>query len=101
VDKDGKLSLGISCVPFKLKFTPKDGELIRREISNIGRKIPLQEVCAKLLRKHEMYMRLNEDDEIDKMTEPEMQSFLATCNHPISPNSTPDQPSGRFSAHAL
>ena len=90
--QSGKLSLGIPCVPFKLvKFTPKDGELIRREISIIGRKIPLQEVRAKLLRKHEMYMRLNEDAEIDKMTVPEMQSLLVTCNHPIIPNSTPDQ----------
>jgi len=34
--QSGKLTLGIPCVPFKLvKFTPKDGELIRREISII------------------------------------------------------------------
>ena len=69
----GKLSLGIPCVPFKLvKFMPSNGELVRREISIIGRKFPLNKVRQKLLKKHEMYMRLNQDDEINKMTVAEM-----------------------------
>ena len=67
--ESGKLSLGIPCVPFKLvKFVPSNGELIRNEITITGRKFPLQEVRQKLLKKHEMYMRLNQDDEISKMT---------------------------------
>ena len=88
----GKLSLGIPCVPFKLfKFIPSNGELVRREISIIGCKFPLKEVRQKLLKKHEMYMRLNQDDEINKMTVAEMQSFLVKCKHPNNPNSTSDQ----------
>ena len=42
--ESGKLSLGMPCVPFKLvKFMPSNGELVRREISIIGRKFPLKE----------------------------------------------------------
>ena len=80
------------CVPFKLvKFMPSNGELVRSEISITGRKFPLQEVRQKLLKKHEMYMRLNQDDEISKKTVAEMQSFLVKCKHPTNPHSTSDQ----------
>ena len=88
----GKLSLGIPCVPFKLvKFIPSNGELVKREISIIERKFPLKEVRQKLLKKHEMYMRLNQNNEINKMTVAEMQSFLVKCKHPNNPNSISDQ----------
>ena len=90
--ESGKLSLGIPCVPFKLvKFMPSNGELVRNEISITGRKFPLQEVRQKLLKKHEMYMRLNQDDEISKMTVAKMQSFLVKCKYPTNPHSTSDQ----------
>ena len=41
----GELSLGVPCIPYRLvKFSTKNGELIRKEIQVEGRKFPLGEV---------------------------------------------------------
>ena len=83
----GELSLGVPCIPFRLvKFSTKNGELIRQEIQVEGRKFPLSEIRKKkLLQKNKRYMRLNTDDEI-KMTLPELHSLAAKFQQPITPN---------------
>ena len=40
----------------------------------------------KLLQKNERYMRLNTDEEIEKMTLPELHSLVAKFQQPITPN---------------
>ena len=48
----GELSLGVPCIPFRLvKFSTKNGELIRKEIQVEGRKFPLSEVRKKIATK--------------------------------------------------
>ena len=83
----GELSLGVPCIPFRLvKFSTKNGELIRQEIQVEGRKFPLSEIRKKLLQKNEKYMRFNTDEEIEKMTLPELHSLVAQFQQNITPN---------------
>lgn len=43
--ESGELSLGVPCAPYKLvRYTPKQGQLDREEITITGRKFPLLEV---------------------------------------------------------
>ena len=44
----GELPLGVPCIPFRLvKFSTKNGELIRKEVQVEGHKFPLSEVRKK------------------------------------------------------
>lgn len=41
--ESGELSLGLPCVSYKLvRYTPKDGQLEKREVTVTGRKFPSQ-----------------------------------------------------------
>ena len=83
--ESGELSLGVPCVPYRMmKFTTKDGELEKVELNIIGRKFPLHEIRKQLLARHETYMRLNTDDEIDSMSVDDMQSL--SYHHPVLPD---------------
>ena len=63
----GDLSLGVPCAPTTLThYTTKNGQL---------------EVREKLLKKHEDYMRLNTDDEIDNMGTDELKLQASHFNH--------------------
>lgn len=78
--ESGKLSLGLPCVSYKLvRYTPKDGQLEKHEVTVTGRKFPLTEIRRKLLAKHERYMRLQTDEEIEAMTESSLHTFLTQC----------------------
>ena len=83
----GELSLGVPCIPFRLvKFSTKNGELIRKEVQVERHKFPLSELCKKLLQKNKRYMQLNTDEEIEKMTLPKLQSLAAKFQQPITAN---------------
>ena len=54
----GRFCLGEECAPFKItKYTLHDGRLSHHDILVHARKIPLFEICQKLLAKHQKYMR--------------------------------------------
>ena len=47
-----ELPLGVPCIPFRLvKFSTKNGELIRKEVQVEGHKFPLSEVRKKIATK--------------------------------------------------
>ena len=78
----GDLSLGVPCAPTTLThYTTKNGQLEAKEVVVFGRKFPLTEVREKLLKKHEDYMRLNTDDEIDNMGTDELKLQASHFNH--------------------
>ena len=81
---EGEISLSSPCVLYMVKYTAKDGELDRTEVTVVGRKFPLLEVRKNLLSKHEKYMRLSTDTEIDSMTFTDLCSFFAKFNHPVT-----------------
>ena len=83
----GELSLGVPCIPYRLvKFSTKNGELVRKEIQVEGRKFPLSEIRQKLLQQKEKYMRLNTDEEIEEMSLSELHSLVAKSQGSITPN---------------
>ena len=55
------------------------GQLEKREVTVTGQKFPLTEIRRKLLAKHETYMRLRSDEEVEAMTI----SSLHTCKYII------------------
>lgn len=73
----GDLTLGEPCAPCKVtKYTLVDGKIEISEQEVHGRKIPLMYIRKKLLQKHEMYMRLHTDAEIEHMTTQEVVNIL-------------------------
>lgn len=79
----GKLRLGEPCAPFSLlKCIVKDGQINKQTTVVHGRKVPLLELQEKLLLKHEPYMRLLADSQIDQMTSEAIKSILK--NTPVS-----------------
>ena len=88
----GELSLGLPCVSYKLvRYTPKDGQLEKHEVTVTGRKFPLTEIRRKLLAKHERYMRLQTDEEIEAMTITSLHTFLRQVHHPFDSSATADE----------
>lgn len=75
--EDGALVLGEPCSPFTLEKTKVvNGIVVRNTVIFYGRKIPLSQIRRKLILKHEKYMRLLTDIEIDAMTRDELQSLV-------------------------
>lgn len=86
--QSGELSLGRPCVPYTMtKYSAMNGGLERVELTIVGRKFPLLEIRKKLLAKHEKYMRLNTDTEIDSMSHSDLQSLSSLYHHSVSPES--------------
>ena len=76
--QSGVLSLGIPCVPYALtKIRVSNGGLVQSKVSVYGRKIPLLELRTKLLRRHEKFMRLPTDEELDVLPH---DGILRLCN---------------------
>ena len=83
--ESGELSLGRPCVPFNMvRFTTRDRELEKHELTIVGRKFPLLEIRKDLLSRHEKYMRLTTDDEIEKMSLCDLRSLVAQYDHNIT-----------------
>ena len=82
---NGELSLGRPCVPYNMvKYATKDGELEQKELTIVGRKFPLIQIRQDLLSKHEKYMRLTTDAEIESMTYSDLNTMLSQYNHNVS-----------------
>ena len=80
----GEISLGRPCVPFNMvRFMTKDGELEKKELTIVGRKFPLLEIRKDLLCKHEKYMRLTTDGEIEGMSSSDLSSLVAKFDQKI------------------
>ena len=74
----GQLRLGEPCAPYTLiKSSVVEGVVERTNSIVYGRKIPLTEIRNKLNRKHEKFMHLLGDDEIDVMTVSELRSHIS------------------------
>ena len=86
-----ELSLGRPCVPYTItKFAAKDGGVERVQLTITGRKFPLLEIRKQLLAKHEKYMRLNTDTEIESMTFNDLQTLSLLYHHDVPPETDMD-----------
>ena len=72
--RSGELTLGEPCAPCKIALI--DGRVQKSEHEVHGRKIPLVYIRQKLLQKHEMYMRLHTDAEVENMSRQDLTSVL-------------------------
>ena len=78
---DGIYTLGEKIVPQVFeKVCLKNEKLCTEEIIVKGRKIPLQEILEKLTNKHEKYMRINSDDELELMQAADVARELLRIN---------------------
>ena len=59
----------------------RDGELKQTETTVYGRKIPLLEVRAKLLKKHEKLMYLHSDEEIESLKKMSYLIYIRPVNY--------------------
>ena len=67
--KNGVLSLGIQCVPYSItRVSVYNGNLVQNDVSIHGRKIPLLELRKRLLDRHEKWMRLPTDEDLQAMS---------------------------------
>ena len=60
-----------------VRFTTRDGELEKKELTIVGRKFPLLDIRNDLLHKHENYMRLTSDEEIAGLSLSDLSSLVA------------------------
>ena len=78
----GEIVLGQPCVPYNMvRFSTKDGKLHKTQVSVVGRKFPLLEIRKKLLTKHEQYMRLATDADIQSMSLSDISLYFNQINH--------------------
>ncbi len=90
--EQGIYSIGVQCSPKELTVVKaQNGRVITKNITVYSRKIPLAEVLQKLLKKHEKWMRLMTDQQIDAMTREEAVSYLQQiCKWPCDHTGTDD-----------
>ena len=75
--ESGELTLGEPCAPCTItKYAVVDGKIQKSECEVHGRKIPLIYIRKKLLQKHETYMRLHTDEELENMSGAEITRIL-------------------------
>ena len=78
---DGDYTLGEAITPRRYeKMVIKDGKLVTEEFVVEGRKLSLQMLRDKTLKKHEQFMRLDTDQFIDSLSEHEVSSKLKSLN---------------------
>ena len=78
---DGDYTLGEAITPRRYeKMVIKDGKLVTEEFVVEGRKLSLQMLRDKTLKKHEQFMRLDTDQFIDSFSEHEVNSKLKSLN---------------------
>lgn len=82
--KSGEISIGVPCAPYTVThYSAQEDQLITKKIIVRGRKFRLKELRQKLLKRHEKYMQLNTDEEIETMSLEQLQSqvsSLSDCN---------------------
>ena len=78
---DGDYTLGEAITPRRYeKMVIKDGKLVIEEFVVEGRKLSLQMLRDRTLKKHEQFMRLDTDQFIDSLSEHEVSSKLESLN---------------------
>ncbi len=81
--EQGVYSIGEQCSPKQLTMVKaENSRVITKEVTVSSRKIPLTEVREKLLRKHEKWMRLMTNEQIDAMSREEAVLFLKQIHQP-------------------
>ena len=86
----GELSIGEPCAPFSLtkSMITKDGKVEFRSVEICGRKIPLNELRARLLKKQERFMYLYSNERISNMSAQDIHHFMAMMHYQPIPNSS-------------
>ena len=73
----GHLLAGEPCLPYTLKqFCIENGEVVEKKLVVDGRKIPLTELCKKLLKAHEKFMRLDSINHLCQLSREDLCSCL-------------------------
>ena len=87
--KSGELTLGEPCNPFTItKHSTASGSLTATTSTVYGRKIPLQTIRQKLLERHEQYMYLHTDQELDNMSLDELKEQMKKRNIKLTETTT-------------
>ncbi len=85
----GRFTLGEECAPYALKkFIPNNGQIIVKDVLIYGRKVPLEDIRNRLLKKQERYMRLDSNEAFDAMSHTQLleslQAYCTTVNESFS-----------------
>lgn len=86
-----ELSIGEPCIPYTLtkSAVTLDRNTEERKVQIFGRKIPLVDIHARLMKQHEQYMRLTTNKEFQVMKRSELLS-QATMWHVCLPSDVSD-----------
>lgn len=75
--KSGRFTLGEECALYKLvKYVSVSGKLTPQETVVMARKIPLAEICKRLLAEQQKYMRLTSDSDINALEDSDLAERL-------------------------
>lgn len=75
----GHFTLGEECAPFKItKYVIENGKLVPHDTLVQARKVPLEQLRQRLLKKHQKYMRLTPAED---MREEEVRDILEMANY--------------------
>ena len=78
----GQLSIGEPCSPYTLiKHVSNNEDIVTKQIEIYGRKVPLLELCQKMLNKQQKYMRLMMDDDLQNLSREEIMAEMSRIQH--------------------
>ena len=86
----GELNIGEPCAPFHLtkSVVTEDGNIEVMSVEICGRKIPLTNLREALLKKHEKYMHMFSNAEIQNMTKDDITAHLTMLHQGFAPNAS-------------
>jgi len=86
----GQLNIGEPCAPYLIKksVVTKEAQVEFQSVQICGRKIPLYDIRAALLEKHEQYMRLLTKEEIKSMGREEVIASMSAIHHEPPPDAS-------------
>lgn len=89
----GELSIGEPCSPFTITKTVVTSEcsIETTSVQISGRKIPLTDLRRRLIKKHEQFMQLSTDDDIQEMSKDQILDFMKSCHQRIQSDMSIDQ----------
>ena len=84
--------MGEECTPYELtRYTPHEGKTVAREVRVCGRKIPLEEIRERLLKRHQKYMRLPLESAIEQLPRTELLQALNKLDNAPNDNYTTEE----------
>ena len=87
-----RFTLGEQCTPYELtRYTPHKGKIVAREVRVCGRKIPLEEIRERLLKRHQKYMRLPLESTIEQLPHSELLQALNKLDNAPNDNYTTEE----------